>query len=93
MRLYGGRVYAKPLSSNRRTAWQWFRLPIPETPPGYADFTLAIPVTPDDFSDFALAIPPTPDEFSDFTLAIRPTPTISATSYCRSARPRSRANG
>ena len=74
MRLYGARVYAKPLSSTQRTGWQWHALPVPPTPQTFADFALAVPPTPDGFADFDLGIPPTPDQYSDFALAIPPTP-------------------
>ena len=38
MRLHGGRILVKPMSSTRRTAWHWRALPIPETPSFFSDF-------------------------------------------------------
>ena len=74
MRLFGARVYAKPLRSTQRSGWQWRPLPVPPTPENFADFALPIPETPDVFSDFRLAVPPTPDGFTLVELPIPKTP-------------------
>lgn len=84
MRLYGARIWARVLPGG---AWQWYPVPMIETP---AEFTpvklpipptgewepvkLPVPPTPEEWSPVKLPIPPTPQEFSPVPLPIKPTP-------------------
>ena len=79
IRLYGGRLWARPITVasgyNEQMApgWQWFAIPIPATPEEWAAVPLPIPETPVDFAAVPLPIPETPVEFSPLPLPIPPT--------------------
>jgi hypothetical protein len=83
--LYGARVWARELPDGQ---WQWYALPVVDTPTEYAAMDLPIPATgnewqsgplpipatPDDWKAMGLPIPPTPDEWGAGPLPIPPTP-------------------
>lgn len=73
-RLYGGRVYAKPLGD--RSGWRWLPLPIRETPEGYVGAPLPIRQTPEGFSGAPLPIRTTPEAWERFPLPIIGTPAV-----------------
>lgn len=86
-RLYGARVFARPLSVASRWAWYSvpgirptphlygrFVLPIRSTPEGFAVGPLPIRPTPEGYGAAALPIRPTPEPFGNVRLPIRPTP-------------------
>lgn len=59
LRLFGVRVYAKPLGGPG--AWNWYSVPVVKTPEGYSAAALPIVPTPEGFSAAALPIVPTPE--------------------------------
>lgn len=69
--LYRARVWARELPGGQ---WQWYALPVIETPIEYSPAPLPIPVTPEEWSSNALPIAATPEEWSAGALPIPPTP-------------------
>jgi len=57
LRLYGVRVFAKPLGGPG--GWAWYPIPVVETPEGYSAAALPIAPTPEGFDRAALPIVPT----------------------------------
>jgi hypothetical protein len=68
---YGARVWARPLPDGK---WDWFPLPVVETPEAWTRIQLPITPTPDEYQRIMLPIEPTPDEWSRVQLPIPPTP-------------------
>jgi hypothetical protein len=69
IRLYAGRIWARLLPSPQ---WQWYAIPIPETPEEWERVALPIPAT-GEWERVALPIPPTGD-WERVQLPIKPTP-------------------
>jgi hypothetical protein len=69
--LFGARIWARALPDG---VWQWYPLPVVETPNEFSPQALPIPVTPEEWTGTALPIPATPNEFSPQALPIPATP-------------------
>jgi len=67
-RLYGVRVFAKPLGIE--SAWRWYVIPVVETPEGYAAAPLPILPTPEGWSAMKLPLIETPLEASWLDLPV-----------------------
>jgi len=72
VRLFGARVLARVLGGAE--GWDWYPVPIEETPDLFGTAQLPIEPTPDGFAEAHLPIEPTPDDFAEARLPIEPTP-------------------
>lgn len=70
-RLYGVRVFARPL--NAAASWNWYPVQVRETGEAYLAVPLPIRPTPEVYGDAALPITPTPEPFAVAGLPIRET--------------------
>jgi len=69
--LYRARIWARVLPGGQ---WEWFPLPVIETPVEFSPAPLPIPPTPEDWKPAMLPIPATPEEWRAVSLEIPPTP-------------------
>jgi len=69
--IYGARIWARELPGGQ---WQWYPLPVVETPVEFTAMDLPIPRTPEEFSPARLPIQSTPEEWASAVLPIPPTP-------------------
>lgn len=67
--LYGVRVFAKVLGVD--SAWQWYDIPLVNTPDGYVPSALPILSTPEGFGAAGLPIVPTPESWERQGLPLR----------------------
>lgn len=74
VRLYGAKVYFRPVGENQAASWRWATVPVEITPDLFSPVRLPIEPTPDFFADAKLPIEPTPDFFAAANLPIEPTP-------------------
>ena len=71
MTIYRARIWGRELPAGQ---WEWYALPVIETPVEFTAAPLPIPPTPEEWHETALAIPPTPEEWKPLALPIPPTP-------------------
>lgn len=69
--LYGVRVWGRELPGGE---WQWYPLPVIDTPIEFSAAQIPIPPTPEEWGGSSLPIPPTPEGWSSAALPIPPTP-------------------
>ena len=65
-RLYGMRVWARELPTG---TWQWYALPVVDTPDGWSSVKIEIPQT-GDWSSVRMDIPSTPEEWRGMKIEI-----------------------
>lgn len=71
MRLYGGRVFAKPLGGG--ADWAWFALPVEPTPAEWTPVKLPIEATSEEWTAIKLPIEDTSEEWTWVKMPIVPT--------------------
>jgi len=71
-RLYGVRVYAKPLGI--KSAWRWYVIPVVPTPEDWSRAALPIVPTPEGWEAARLPIVPTAEGFEAMPLPLKETP-------------------
>lgn len=71
VRLYGCRVWARVLPDGR---WNWYPIPVVDTPVGYSRVNLPIQQTPEEWSRVGLPIAATGEEYSRVALPVMTTP-------------------
>jgi hypothetical protein len=75
VRIYGARVWARQLGP-AASAWQWYAVPVVETPDEYQPVKLPIEPTGDAWQAVKLPVEPTPEDWSAAALPIKATPPV-----------------
>lgn len=70
--VYAAKVYARVLGP-AAAPWQWYAVPVTETPVEWSAVKLPIPATSEDWQPVKLPIPATSDDWSALKLPIDPT--------------------
>lgn len=73
-RLFGARVFAKPIGKPEPTGWNWYPLPMEGTAELYSETPLPIEPTAEPYQETTLPIVGTAEEYSQAALPIVPTP-------------------
>lgn len=68
--LYGMRVWARVAGA--AAPWQWYAIPVVETPEAWTAVKLPIEPTPDEWSAVKLPIPESGEEWTPVKLAVQP---------------------